>query len=54
MSESPAQTMYELIRDFYRLNRSALNQDTDMLVSRVSEMLECPTLEIPSGKECLN
>lgn len=53
MSGSPTQTMYDLIRDFYLLNRTAVNRDTDKLVDRVSGMLECQTLVIPSGQECL-
>jgi len=45
--------MYKLIKDCYFLNRTAVNPDTDKFVDRISSVLECSTLEIPSGKECL-
>ena len=53
MTENPSQAMYELIRDYYRLNRTAVSQDTDRLVERVRQILDCKVLEVPSGQECL-
>lgn len=41
------------IEDNYFLNRTAVNEDTDKLVSAVQKELNCNILEVPSGKECL-
>ena len=53
MPERASDVMYALIRDFYRLNRTAVNEDTDRLVKHIRHVLDCRVLEIPSGKECL-
>jgi len=42
-----------LIRDFYLLNRSPVSEDTDKLVERIRQDIDCRVLEFPSGQECL-
>ncbi len=53
MSEKASDTMYALIQNFYRLNRTAVNEDTDSLVEAICRLLDCRVLEVPSGAECL-
>lgn len=46
-------TFLPLISEFYNLNRTAVNADTDRFVEHIKNMLPCTVLEIPSGAECL-
>lgn len=45
--------MEQLVRDHWDLNRTAVNPETDQLVSRLSKMLDADVLEVESGAETL-
>lgn len=43
----------EFIKKHCQLNRTAVNPDTDILISNIQDLLKCDVIEIPSGTECL-
>ena len=53
-SRDPALTrMLSLIRDHWRLNRTAVSPDTDRLVESIRRRLDCPVHEFVPGQEVL-
>lgn len=53
-SRAPALTrMLSLIRDHWRLNRTAVNPDTDLLIESIRRRLDCPVHEFVPGQEVL-
>ncbi|MRR56893.1 MAG: DUF4910 domain-containing protein [Deltaproteobacteria bacterium] len=45
--------MFEVVAKHWRLNRTAVNQDTDILVAYLTKLMNANVLEAPSGQECL-
>jgi aminopeptidase-like protein len=44
----------DLLEKHWKLNRSAVNSDTDILARYLAEQLDAQVLEVPSCDECLN
>jgi len=44
---------WDFIKEYCLLNRTAVSEDTDELIQGIQNELDCNTLEIPSGSECL-
>ncbi len=51
--DQPLDRMREFVRRFWKLNRTAVNEDSDRLVNDIRWKLDCSVIESPSGSECL-